>query len=224
MTAFFMSFMVIEELRKALVKEANAEDAIYMQRYMKDKFEFLGIKSTPRKAVAKPFLNVIKKEKQINWSFVFECYEQPEREFQYIANDYLHSSQRKLQQEDLNTLRSLIMSKSWWDSVDALASEVGHIIRQYQLKEEMKAWSIDQNLWIRRVSIIHQLKYKKETDQELLSYTICQNLGSKEFFINKAIGWALRTYGDFNPEWVKQFVASHALAPLSQREALRKIT
>jgi 3-methyladenine DNA glycosylase AlkD len=216
---------LVDQLQRVLASNADPIVAAGAQAYMKDNFMFFGIKAPKRRTLIKPFIAQLKKEKEINWDFVLECFDQDEREFQYTALDYLRKSHRKLLPEDLNKLRSLILSKSWWDSVDGLATEVGVLVmKSPDLKEEMRLWSVDQNLWIKRVSIIHQLKFQAQTDTALLAYCIQKNLYSKEFFINKAIGWALRAYGEIDPEWVQAFAEAHPLAPLSRKEALRKIT
>lgn len=212
-------------LKKDLSEKGNSENASGMKCYMKGHFEFFGIKSADRKIISRPILDKILNSSYLIWNFIFECFEQDEREFHYIACDYLRKVQRKLTHDDLANVKSLICTHSWWDTVDALAIEVGAIghkhpeIRQSVLPE----WSKGENLWLRRVSIIHQLRYKEKTDLEFLASSIQSNLGSKKFFINKAIGWALRSYSAVNPRWVIQFCDSHDLHSLSKKEALRKI-
>lgn len=215
---------LIEVLRAEFSMQADPKIAEGARAYMKDHFSFFGIMATPRRAIIKSAVQVLRKEPDINWDFVFECFEQEEREFQYTALDYLRKSHKKLTAEHLSQLKSLIISKSWWDSVDALAIEVGVLIlMDPSLKNDMREWAVSHNMWIKRVAIIHQLKFRQKTDKALLSFCIEQNLGSKEFFINKAIGWALRTYAEVEPNWVIAFCETHALAPLSRKEALRKI-
>lgn len=215
----------LELIRSKFEAIGNPQGASAMQAYMKDLFPYFGIKSAARREACKEFLIELKKDKGINWNFIFDCFEQEEREFQYVGTDYLRKVQRKLRLEDLQYLRSLILSKSWWDTVDALAMEVGAIfLKNPEAIHLLESWITDDNMWIRRVAIIHQLKFKKETNLHFLTRAIENNLGSKEFFINKAIGWSLRSYGDTNPEWVIDFANNHQLAPLSRKEALRKIT
>ena len=216
---------MLDHLRIELEKKAKPQNKDPMEAYMKHKFTFLGVKSPERREASKAILMELRNEKDIQWDFVFNCFEQEEREFHYIACDYLRKVQRKLTHDDLANVKSLICTHSWWDTVDALAIEVGTIghkhpeIRQSVLPE----WSKGENLWLRRVSIIHQLRYKEKTDLEFLASSIQSNLGSKKFFINKAIGWALRSYSAVNPRWVIQFCDSHDLHSLSKKEALRKI-
>ena len=118
--------------------------------------------------------------------------------------------------------RSLITEKSWWDSTDVIDRIVGDIALRYtEVNTVLLAWSTDDNIWLRRVAIDHQLLRKQHTDTALLEKIICNNLGQKEFFINKAIGWALRDYSKTNPEWVQGFINRHRhkMAKLSLREA-----
>ncbi len=214
----------ISNIRSRFEAMANPLEAEAMQAYMKDHFIYFGIKSTPRKEATKDILTELRKKPDIDWSFVFECFEQEEREFQYVATDYLRKVQRRFTIEDIGKLKSLILSKSWWDTVDTLAIEVGSIIMKSPSEQaQLNDWINDPNMWIRRVSIIHQLRFKTETNLEFLDKAISQNLGSKEFFINKAIGWALRSYGDTNPRWVVEYANNQNLASLSKKEALRKI-
>lgn len=219
-----MSYTV-DIMRSKFEAIANPKDALAMQAYMKGLYPYFGIKSAARRETTKEILQDLKKEDGINWSFVFDCYEQEEREFQYVATDYLRKVQRRLVLDNLDPLRLLILSKSWWDTVDALAMEVGAIFSKNPKEIDLlESWINDDNMWIRRVAIIHQLKFKRATNLNFLTQAIEMNLGSKEFFINKAIGWALRSYGDTDPDWVIDFANNHELAPLSRKEALRKIT
>ena len=216
---------MLDHLRIELEKKAKPQNKDPMEAYMKQKFSFLGVKSPERREASKAILMELRNEKDIQWDFVFNCFEQEEREFHYVACDYLRKVQKKLNYEDVSNLKNLICTHSWWDTVDALAIEVGAIghkhpeIRHFELLD----WSKNKDLWLRRASIIHQLKYKEKTDLNFLTLAIENNLGSKEFFINKAIGWALRNYSAVNPNWVIDFCKTHDLHSLSRKEALRKI-
>lgn len=128
--------------------------------------------------------------------------------------------------KDIDNLKYLITEKSWWKTVDTIDAFVGLIVEKDQsLKETMLNWSSSENIWLRRVAIDFQQEYKENTDTEILARIIENNLDSKEFFINKAIGWSLRDYGKTNPEWVKNFVKRHRenMASLSIKEALKNI-
>jgi len=130
--------------------------------------------------------------------------------------------QKHLTPQDIPRLQTLITEKSWWDSADVLDRIVGSIaLRHPEANTVLLAWSTDDNIWLRRVAIDHQLLRKQRTDTALLEKIICNNLGQKEFFINKAIGWALRDYSKTNPEWVQGFIDRyrHKMVKLSLREA-----
>jgi 3-methyladenine DNA glycosylase AlkD len=198
----------------------DPEYAKRMSAYMKGHFLFLGIPKPKRALLSKSFLKEVTKEKSIDWSMVLYLWDLPEREYQYLALEYLSKLQKYMVKPDVSKLEMLILSKSWWDSVDALAPLVGEICKRYpQVKQEVLAdWMISSNIWLKRVSIIFQLKYKNDVDTEFLSKAIIANHLSKEFFVNKAIGWALRQYSKYNPDWVRIFISQHSLSPLSIRE------
>ncbi len=146
------------------------------------------------------------------------------REAQYIALEYLQKHHKQLQPSDINNLKKLITTKSWWETVDTIDAYVGEIVlKDEALKETMLEWAVDENMWLRRTSIDFQQKYKEKTDREILEKVIAANLNSKEFFINKAIGWSLRDYSKTNPDWVRDFVDKYqgGLVPLSIKEATK---
>ena len=218
----------VDILTNLFEKNRNPADADPMKRYMKDHFAFLGIKSPQRKELEKQFFketNLLKEP--FSQEFVMELWEKPEREYQYTALSYLEKSLKKLQKQDLPFLENLIVTKSWWDTVDALAPKpVGEISRNYPevIEETINGWAINENLWLRRASILFQLKYKQQTNEDLLYRYIQKNADSKEFFIQKAIGWALREYSKTNPVSVKEFIENNQLAPLSIREGSKYLT
>jgi len=155
-----------------------------------------------------------------------ELWSLPQREYQYMAMGLLGRFEKQLPEKFIDTVEYLIVTKSWWDTVDALASHsVGTHFKRFPNTREryLKKWRKSKNLWLRRTAILFQLGYKKETDFELLSKIIRENLGSDEFFINKAIGWSLRQYAYIDPKAVKSFVKSTPLHPLSRREALKHL-
>lgn len=212
--------MNLKELTAQLEAVANPDDAKAMKAYMKNKFEFLGVKTPVRRKIAKVFFKT-QAEPVLDWDFVYQAWEAPYRELQYVALDYLDSKKKLLQPADLPRLKKLAQSKSWWDTIDFLDRLVGSII--YRFPETQKVildWSQDQDFWLRRLAIDHQLLRKEKTDMELLEQILINNLGQTEFFINKAIGWTLRDYSKTNPDWVRSFIRQHEqeMAPLSIRE------
>lgn len=213
--------MEAQMLLKELQNLANADDARAMKAYMRGRFEFLGVKTPARRKAAKAFF---KKHggADIDWRFVRQAWEHPFREMQYAALDYLETRKNLLCPGDLPQLKKLAQTKSWWDTIDFLDRLAGGIIAGFpETRPVILQWSRDADIWLRRLAIDHQLLRKDQTDQHLLEQILVNNLNQTEFFINKAIGWALRDYSKTNPEWVKNFIRQHhgKMAPLSIREA-----
>ena len=192
---------------------------------MKGKFEYFGIKSPERRELKKKFLLQYGLPKQENLSTITkESWELPQREFQYFIMEILDRSARKAEKERIDLYEFIIVNKSWWDTVDYIASNlVGAHFQKYPelIDPIIEKWMKTENIWLQRTALLFQLKYKKKTDISLMTDCINRLHGSKEFFINKAIGWILREYSKTDGEWVRSFVQSHQLAPLSKREALK---
>ena len=205
----------LEENRNELLAES-------MSKYMQDKFRFLGVRGATRTEIYKKYFPDARKTKTIDWDFVENCWNKEEREFQYVVVYYLKAMQKFLKREDISKLKYLIVTKSWWDTVDLLAKVVGSLVIRIEGYDQiMLEWSKDSNIWLRRVAILYQLSLKEKVDEGLLEKILLANLGDNEFFINKAVGWALRDYSKFNPEWVKEFIENNKMnmANLSLREA-----
>lgn len=204
---------------------ADPEKAIDMAKYMKNNFYFLGIQKPTRAEFVKPYFQATK-DMPLDWEYVDECFKANFREYQYIGLDYLKYNVKKLQVKDLPKLKKLILTKSWWDSVDSIDEFVGYLVLNHpELEEEMLKWSLEDNIWLKRVSINYQLGYKDKTNTKMLEKVIKNNLGSEEFFVNKAIGWALREYSKTNPQWVSDFLNKYQseLSSLSYKEASKRI-
>ncbi|MBQ6478627.1 MAG: DNA alkylation repair protein [Erysipelotrichaceae bacterium] len=215
------------EIKKRFETNADEQNALLMSRYMRNRFLFYGIASPERKALYKEFINTEKKKKTPDWEFLDQCYEDEHREFQYLVFDYLLALRKYVSFEDIPRIRTYILTKSWWDTIDFLCKVIGDIgLRDARVKEQMIEWSKDENIWIRRTAIEHQLGLKEKTDPELLEKIIVNCLGSDEFFLNKAIGWALRDYSKTDPEWVRSFMDRYAdqMNALSIREAGKYIS
>ena len=212
--------MKIEDLIPILEAATVPEKIPDMEAYMKNKFSFLGVQKPILKKIEREFFKPFIKH-PIDWTFVEECWQQPYREFQYIAMDYLDKKKKELRPEDFPKLKQLAQTKSWWDSIDQLDLIIGEITFHYpETKQVMLEWSKDQDFWLRRIAIDNQLMRKEKTDTDLLEKVILNNLGQSEFFINKAIGWSLRNYSKVNPDWVGAFIDRYReqLSPLSIRE------
>ena len=209
----------LEENRNELLAES-------MSKYMQDKFRFLGVRGATRTEIYKKYFPDARKTKTIDWDFVENCWNKEEREFQYVVVYYLKAMQKFLKREDISRLKYLIVTKSWWDTVDLLAKVVGSLVIRIEGYDQiMLEWSKDSNMWLKRVAILYQLSLKEKVDEIILDKILVNNLGDSEFFINKAIGWALRDYSKYNPEWVKEFIRKNKdnMANLSIREASKYI-
>ena len=215
----------IQPILALLQHAANSDKAIEMAAYMKNQFDFLGIPTPLRRKLCKSLFKEMKPQ-ALDWDFVEACWESPYREMQYIATDYLNMLVEQLTPQDLSRIERLIIRKSWWDTVDVLDKVLGGIFLNFpEIRAQLIHWSQHDNIWLRRVAIDCQLSLKQQTDQTLLSEVIQNNFGQSEFFINKAIGWALREYGKTHPDWVRNFVQQYRekMAPLSVREALKRL-
>ena len=206
---------------------SNPVIARQQMAYMKDNFDFLGLKSPNRREAQKPFLlsEYLPPKDQLE-RIIKQLWSKPEREFQYVAQELCSKYKTQIDKGDIALFEYMIITKSWWDTVDYIAANlVGtYFIKFPELRKfHVEKWISSNDIWLQRTAIIFQLKYKDEVDTEFLSYGIKSLLGSKEFFINKAIGWALRQYGKFNPIWVVDFCNNTELANLSRKEALRLI-
>ena len=214
--------MDFNKLYEEMIQHKNEEQARQMSKYMLNKFEYIGIKTPERRKIFKNFFKEYKNEEKIDWEFVNKCWENRYREFQYVAADYLKNMKDKLTIDDIPKFKQLILEKSWWDTIDNLDMTIGALaLKDSNVDKILLEWSIDENIWLRRIAIDHQLLRKEKTNTELLEKILKNNLGQAEFFINKAIGWALRDYSKTNPEWVKNFIEKNKekMAKLSIKEA-----
>lgn len=213
---------MLNQLIAQLYQHANPQEAPKMASYMKNQFGFLGIRTPERTLLCQKFFQHAKKNRQVDWQVVMQLWNLPEREFQYIACDYLRLLQSHLTVQDLPKLKELAQTKSWWDTIDNLDRTIGNIEFPSEiLNQTMLKWSKDNNIWLRRIAIDHQLLRKNKTNTVLLERILLNNLEHGEFFINKAMGWALRDYSKTNPDWVREFVEKYreSLSSLTLKEA-----
>ena len=217
--------MKLSGLITELENNRNELLAESMGKYMRDKFNFLGIRGPKRTELFKKYFPTARKTKEIDWNFIETCWNKEEREFQYAVVYYLKAMQKFLKKGDISKLKYLVVTKSWLDTVDLLSKIIGDVVnRNKELKTLMLEWSKkENNIWLRRVAILHQLSFKENVDKLLLETILEDNLSDGEFFINKAIGWALRDYSKVNPEWVRKFIEKNRseMANLSLREAMK---
>ncbi len=222
------NYKFISDLETDLRKNASFENAAPMKAYMKNNFDFLGIKTEPRRAILKSIIEKNKQELKTNFRVIAsELFNHNEREFHSCAIDILVKEfPKNYKLDDIHFIEKLITTNSWWDSVDVIAKYLlGGYLQHFpeQKLSIIEQFSNTNNLWLNRSVIIFQLSYKEKTDFDLLKSECDKHKHSNEFFIQKAIGWALRDYSRFNPSGVVDYVNATNLKPLSRREALRNI-
>ena len=205
----------------------NPKIGVNMAAYLKNRFACFGIKSPVRNSIQKEWFKSLKGSQIDHWDVVMNLWDLAEREYHYIAIDYLNQQPKmNIRKEDYKSLEELITTHSWWDSVDGIASNyVGKYFQVYpeQIEPVIKRWRYSENMWLNRTCLIFQLKYGQDVDFELLKDLIKQFQGTKEFFIQKAIGWSLRQYSKFNSDSVRKFIEEIKLEGLAKREASKYI-
>jgi len=217
----------IDALENEFMANANDLLALKQKAYVRNKFEFYGLKTTERRVIQKPFLmNNFLPKKRDAIAIIKTLWKKPQREFHHFSQELAFKYVNELQKTDIDLFEYMVMHNSWWDTVDFIANKLmGAYFKKYpeQRKAYVEKWITSNNIWLQRSSLLFQLKYKSNVDTVLLSYIINSLLGSNEFFINKAIGWLLREYSRTNPKWVITFTENTTLSTLSKREALRLI-
>jgi 3-methyladenine DNA glycosylase AlkD len=218
----------VDALVGALRQRADPERAAKMAAYMKDQFAFFGVPTTPRRAAQREALGDWRDPSPAELIFFARaCWAGAERELQYSACDLLRRHVGRLEGRHLADVEGLIASKSWWDTVDALAAHVvGPLVAvDPELRVELERWLTSGDLWLERAAILHQLGHGSRTDEELLFRMCLTHAASTEFFHRKAIGWALRQHARDAPDAVRAFVVAHGdeLSGLSRREATKHL-
>lgn len=205
----------------------DPKKAVNMAAYLKSHFDCYGIKAPVRNEIQKEWFASLKGHELNHWDIVSHLWSLDQREYQYIALDYLRKlPKKKFDRSDDLILEELLTQKSWWETVDGLASNtVGTYFQLFpeRKKEVIERWRNSDNMWLNRTCLIFQLKYKENVDFDLLKSLIVQFQGNKEFFIQKAIGWSLRQYSKFKPQEVKNFIEVVNLQGLALREASKYI-
>ncbi|QEU97805.1 DNA alkylation repair protein [Streptomyces kanamyceticus] len=219
---------VVERLVAAYPAAADPARAARMRAYMKDVAPFLGLTSPVRRELSRAVLAGTPRPDEADCAaLALRCWELPEREYAYFAADYLRRHVQRCSSGFLPVARHLVTTRSWWDTVDALAAHVvgALVAADPALRTAMDEWIEDEDLWVARTALLHQLRYKSATDTErLFAYCVRQS-GHPDFFVRKAIGWCLREYAKTDPAAVRAFVERERdrLAPLSVREALKNL-
>lgn len=209
-----------------LIFPQQPELAEPMARYMKNLFPFCGVKKPQRALLERPFLKeslTLPLPELIQE--IFRNYRKDEREYQYYAIDLAQKNIQRFSLADLAELLPLLAEKSWWDSIDAWRKVFATWVLAHptELKQVYAFFYQHENFWYRRVAINLQLLFKEQTDPALLAQAILADLTTEEFFIQKAIGWALRDYSKVNPDWVNNFMQQHSLSKLALREGSKYI-
>jgi 3-methyladenine DNA glycosylase AlkD len=216
----------LKEIQKIFVANGNQLIAKGAKAYLLNQFEFYGIKTPLRRQLCKAFYKThpIKDHTELS-KLIKECFNEPQRELHYFAIELLGHHKKIWSIKTIPLIEWMITHQSWWDSVDSTNT---HVISKFFLlhPEYIKAytskWNQSSNKWLIRMSILFQLTYKTKTDTNLLSKYIENSQLHEDFFVRKAIGWALRAYAYTNKKWVIRFVKAHPLLNnLSKKEALK---
>jgi 3-methyladenine DNA glycosylase AlkD len=214
-------------LRDALEAVADPNRSEPMAAYMRDQFAFLGVGSTDRRTAQRPFLadwaREAREDPQMLDDLAPALWGQTEREFQYVGVDLLRRVGSRLPPESLPMVRRCVQTKSWWDTVDGLAKVVGAMVTTNPgLRAQLDQWVLDPDIWVARTAILHQLSMKSHAEPDLV-FSYCEaQIDHPDFFIRKAIGWALRDLARTYPDEVWDFVDTHPqLSGLSRREATK---
>ncbi|KFN02850.1 DNA alkylation repair protein [Bacillus clarus] len=217
----------VKALQEHFIAHKNPEKAEPMARYMKNHFSFLGIQSPERRQLLREVIQLHPLPSKEDFPIIIrELWDLPEREFQAVALDILQKYKKHLDATHIPFLEELIVTKSWWDSVDGIVPTfLGGIFLKHPelISAYIPKWIASENIWLQRSTILFQLKYKQQMDEDLLFWIIGQLKSSKEFFIQKAIGWVLREYAKTKPDIVWEYIQNNELAPLSRREAIKHI-
>ena len=199
-----------------------------MKKYMKNLFSFYGIKTDERRAVFHDLLKSNEQEISQNYrEIALTLLKKEFRELHYCGIEILIKNLKKnYQKDDVKLIETFLVTNSWWDSVDTISK---YLLGQYliefpnETEKVIERFSNSENMWLNRSAIIFQLGYKKKTNYELLFSECVKHSQSKEFFIQKAIGWSLREVSKWNPIWVQHVVLEENLQGLAKREALKYV-
>jgi len=224
-----MEKKISKYISNKLAENANPNDAIHMQRYMKTSMHYYGVKSPIHNSIV---MNVkksfpISNQEEYN-NIILKIWQLPHREEKYISIKLARKWKKYITLDALPLYEKMIREGQWWDFIDPIAvGLIGILLFENRMKMNniLDKWILDENLWIRRSAILAQLKHKEDTDFEKLFSYCLQCAHEKEFFIQKAIGWALREYSKTAPKQVKGYINKNKnrLSNLSIREGLRII-
>jgi 3-methyladenine DNA glycosylase AlkD len=212
-------------IRNALREEADPSRAEGQQAYMKSAMPFLGVRAPDVRRIAKGIASETAERAEL-LDLALELWDDAaHREERYAAMGVLGVRPLRGDPALVPVVEHMVGTGRWWDYTDDLAHRLAELLdaRPDQTAAIMREWSVDDDFWMRRIAIISQLGRRDRADQALLSDVIRPNLADREFFIRKAIGWALRDHARVAPQWVRQYTDTHTLSPLSRREALKHL-
>lgn len=216
-----------DDIRHVLREHVDAQRAAGQQAYMKSALPFLGVRVPQVRQLTRETTRTLTDPDDIRATALELWRQATHREERYAAQELMAKRPVRGLIDMLDVHEEMVRTGAWWDHVDEAASRIGEILAAHpqELSVILRLWADDPDMWIRRVAIIAQRGRKNTVDLSLLTDVIEPNIGDNEFFIRKAIGWALRDLSRDEPDWVRQFVAEHPeLSPLSQREALKHLT
>ena len=220
--------MNLKEIREIFAENASPSDKKPMEAYMRNLFDFYGIRAGKRRELSKTYIREAKKADKIDWDFLKSLFEDKMREINYLGLDILRVQTHLLSLSDFDRLVSLAQIRPWWDTIDVIDTIIGSLgLIDSGFEEKILELSTSDNFWLRRIAIGHQRKYKDKTRTNLLAKIIKTNIQipsqtkDEKFFIEKSIGWALREYSKTNPSWVRDFLDENMdeMPALSRREA-----
>ncbi|MBL0261925.1 MAG: DNA alkylation repair protein [Saprospiraceae bacterium] len=217
-----------EYLETELLQVASPERASQMKAYMRDQFDYLGINSPQRKEISRFANTQFPFQKMSDFAeWMSTCWKQPYREYKYICFDLGFRLTKKMDVNWVEFFEPYIVKDSWWDTVDGITPHfLGDLLKSKpkMLRTKCEQWIESDNIWYQRSAHIVQLRYARDTDFPLMCEMILRRADSKEFFVKKAAGWALRQYSKYEPDKVKKFIEKNTLSGLTVREGMKHIT
>jgi 3-methyladenine DNA glycosylase AlkD len=220
----------VRAVRQTLTPLADASQAVKMSAYLLDQFEFLGLQAPVRRQAVKAIGKVQWQSTRDLLSAADLLWQEPQREYRYTAVDLLRQHSAVLTVNDLPALQALMLRDPWWETVDGLSAVIAEVLhaavaQKPKAAKVMDAWLKHPSHWVRRSAMLHQLGWRLDTDTTRLFGYAQQLTGEKEFFIRKAVGWALRDYARWNPQAVTDFLLQHRtdLSALTLREAAKHL-
>jgi 3-methyladenine DNA glycosylase AlkD len=218
-----------EEAARRLTANADPDKAALMAAYMKSEIPFYGVQKPGRKTILRDLVAAFAPVDGEDYRHqVAALWSGEHREEKYLAIGYARHFHRHVELSSLELYGQMIIEGAWWDFVDEIASHlIGTLVLDHRpaMRPVLEEWIESPDMWLRRTAILGQLRHKDRTDADMLFDFCLRRAHEDEFFIRKAIGWALREYAKTDPDRVREFLATHgeSLSPLSRREASKHL-